>query len=163
MLVLSNHPLKEQRQNYLSQGLAGEAVILVMQDLLMIATDSQVIPEHRQVIGWVIIYVMALNIIFAVGIMLNESIRETIRQIKMKKKRKLAVKTMNEKKAAYELKAIAKAATVQAKPLCPPLSPIKEESESSELRDDPPYVSAKFREDQLIRDNNNGVQAVIHP
>ena len=71
-----------------------------MQDLLMIATDSQVIPEHRQVIGWVIIFVMTLNITFAVGIMLNESIRETIRQCKMKKKRRLADKTMKDRKAA---------------------------------------------------------------
>ena len=63
---------------------------MVMQDLLMIATDSQVIPEHRQVIGWAINYVMVVNILFAVGIMMNESIRETIRQCKMKKKRSLA-------------------------------------------------------------------------
>ena len=75
-----------------------------MQDLLVIATDSQVVPEHRQVIGWVIIYVMALNIIFAVGIMMNDSIRETIRQCKMNKKRKLAVKMMKERKAAQALK-----------------------------------------------------------
>ena len=70
-----------------------------MQDLLMIATDSQVIPEHRQIIGWVIIYVMVLNIIFAVGILMNESIRETIRQCKMNKKRKLALKMAKERRA----------------------------------------------------------------
>ena len=54
-----------------------------MQDLLTIATDSQVMPEHRQVIGWIINIVMVANITFAVGIMLNQSIRETIRQIKI--------------------------------------------------------------------------------
>ena len=131
-----------------------------MQDLLMIATDSQVIPEHRQVIGWAIIYVMVLNIIFAVGIMLYESIKETIRQIKMKNKRKLAVKTANDKKAAQELKAIPKAtpAPVQTKPLlCPPLSPIQEEPDSPELRDNPPTIEVKFRGERLIRDNNSDV------
>ena len=50
-----------------------------MQDLLMFATDPQVVPEGRRVIGWIIIYVMVLNIVFAVGIMMTESIKETIR------------------------------------------------------------------------------------
>ena len=50
-----------------------------MQDLLMIATDPQIIPEDRKQIGVVIIIVMATNIIFATGIMMNDSIRETIR------------------------------------------------------------------------------------
>ena len=129
-----------------------------MQDLLMIATDSQVIPEHRQVIGWAIIYVMVLNIIFAVGIMLYESIKETIRQIKMKNKRKLAVKTANDKKAAQELKAIPKAAPIQPKPLlCPPLSPIQEEPDSPELRDYPPTIRGNFGGDRLIREDNSDV------
>ena len=52
---------------------------MVMQDLLLFATDPQVIPEDRQQIGWVIIVVMAVNIAFALGIMMNESIRESIR------------------------------------------------------------------------------------
>ena len=47
MLALSNHPFVERNENYLGGGLAGEAAILVMQDLLMLGTDSQVIPEGR--------------------------------------------------------------------------------------------------------------------
>ena len=47
MLVLGNRPLLEIRENYLSGGLAGEAVILVMQDLLLFATDPQLVPENR--------------------------------------------------------------------------------------------------------------------
>ena len=66
----------------------------------MIATDSQVIPEGLQHIGWVINYVMVVNINFAVCIMMNDSIRETIRQCKMKKKRSLAKKMMKDRKAA---------------------------------------------------------------
>ena len=77
----------------------------------MIATDPQIIPEDRKQIGVVIIIVMATNIIFAVGIMMNDSIRETIRQCKMKKKRKLAVKMAKERKAARQLKA-----TMQQRP-----------------------------------------------
>ena len=100
LLVLSNHPFVERNENYLGGGLAGEAVILVMQDLLMLGTDSQVIPEGRQLVGWAIIYVMSLNMIFAIGIVMNDSIRETIRQCKMKKKRSLAKKMMKDRKAA---------------------------------------------------------------
>ena len=72
-----------------------------MQDLLMFATDPQVVPEGRRVIGWIIIYVMVVNVIFAVGIMLNDSIRESIRQCKMKKKRSLAKKLTKERKEAH--------------------------------------------------------------
>ena len=73
-----------------------------MQDLLMFATDPQVFPEDRRQIGTCIIIVMVANIIFAVGIMMNESIRETIRQCKMKNKRKLAEKMIKERKAALQ-------------------------------------------------------------
>ena len=45
----------------------------------MFATDPQVIPEDKKQIGMVIIIVMVTNIIFAVGIMMNDSIRETVR------------------------------------------------------------------------------------
>ena len=82
----------------------------------MVASDLQVIPEGRQQIGWVIIIVMAINIIFAVGIMMNDSIRETIRQCKMKKKRSLAVKMMKERKAAVALK---RSIREQERPLSP--------------------------------------------
>ena len=43
---------------------------------------------------------MVVNIIFAVGIMMNESIRETIRQCRMRKKRSLAIKMMKARKAS---------------------------------------------------------------
>ena len=82
----------------MSGGLAGEAVVLVMQDLLLFATDPKVIPEDREHIGMTIIIVMLANIAFALGILMNESIRESIRQCKMKKKRKLAVKMSKERK-----------------------------------------------------------------
>ena len=75
-----------------------------MQDFLLFATDPLIIPEDRKQIGYCIIIVMCVNIIFAISIMMNESIRETIRQCKMNKKRKLAVKTMKERKAAQLLK-----------------------------------------------------------
>ena len=39
MAVLSNHPLRETRQNYLFGGMAGEAFVLAIQDLLLFATD----------------------------------------------------------------------------------------------------------------------------
>ena len=47
MLVLGNRPLKELKENYLSGGLTGEVVILVMQDLLLFATDPRLVPDHR--------------------------------------------------------------------------------------------------------------------
>ena len=47
----------------------------------------------------IIIIVMVANIIFAVGIMMNDSIRETIRQCRMKKKRSLVIKMKKERKA----------------------------------------------------------------
>ena len=47
MMVLGNRPLIELKENYLSGGLAGEIVILVMQDLLLFATDPLVTPERR--------------------------------------------------------------------------------------------------------------------
>ena len=84
-----------------------------MQDFLFLATDSYLIPEGRQLIGWAIIYVMVMNISFAVCIMMNDSIRETIRQCKMKKKRSLAVKMMKERKAAQALKRSIRATTVE--------------------------------------------------
>ena len=140
-----------------------------MQDLLTIATDSQVMPEHRQVIGWIINIVMVANITFAVGIMLNQSIRETIRQIKIQQKRRLAIKTMKDRKTAKELRAIGKAATVQAKLICPPsnypLCTIKEEPESQKLRPTPNVptltIQKQFSGDPFIRENNSGVEAVI--
>ena len=95
---------------------------MVMQDLFLIATDSQVIPEDREHIGTCIVIVMIANITFAVGIMMNQSIRETIRQCKMKKKRNLAVKMAKEKRAAPLTSITAKIA-VPARPL----SPIQEE------------------------------------
>ena len=47
MLVLGNRPLMELKENYLSGGLTGEVVILVMQDLLLFATDDRLVPDHR--------------------------------------------------------------------------------------------------------------------
>ena len=79
----------------------------------MISSDPQVIPENRKQIGVVIIIVMATNIIFAFGIMMNDSLRESIRQCRMKKKRSLAVKMMKEKKAAEALKRSIMATTVE--------------------------------------------------
>ena len=79
MFALGNRPLIELKENYMAQGLAGEAVLLVMQDLFLLSTDPQVIPEHRQRVGVVIMIVMVVNIVFAVGIMTFESIKETIR------------------------------------------------------------------------------------
>ena len=83
-----------------------------MQDLLLFSTDPQVIPEDRKQIGMWIIIVMVTNIIFAVGILMNESLRETIRQCKMKQKRSLAVKMMKERKAAQALHRSIMATTV---------------------------------------------------
>ena len=107
----------------------------------MIATDSQVIPEGRQQIGWVINYVMVANINFAVCIMMNDSIRETIRQCKMKKKRSLAKKMMKERKAAQALKRSIMATTVEKTVQERPLSPIEEEKTLGE----PQVVQAKFK------------------
>ena len=104
MAVLSNRPLRETKQNYLFGGLAGEAFVLAIQDLLLFATDPQVIPEDRQQIGMVIIIVVSANIVFAIGILTTESLKETVRQCKMRKTRHDAVqnalKMMKERRAA---------------------------------------------------------------
>ena len=64
----------------------------------MFATDPQVIPEDRQSIGMVIIIVVCVNIAFALGILMTESLKESVRQCKMKKFRQDADKVMKERK-----------------------------------------------------------------
>ena len=76
-----------------------------MQDLLLFATDPQVIPEDRKQIGMCIVIVMVANIAFAVGIMMTDSIKEIIRQCKMCKKRTLVAKMKMERKAAVAAQA----------------------------------------------------------
>ena len=60
------------------------------------------IPEDRQQIGMVIIIVVCANVAFAIGILTTESLKETVRQCKMKNKRKLAEKMIKERKAALQ-------------------------------------------------------------
>ena len=84
MMVLGNRPHQELRQNYMITGLAGEAAVLIIQDLLLFSTDPLVIPEHRDKIGLCIMIVMGLNILFAVTPLIIESIQESKRQCKIK-------------------------------------------------------------------------------
>ena len=58
---------------------------------------------------------------------MNDSIRKTIKQCKMKKKRSLAKKMMKERKAAEALKRSIVATTVENAVPERPLSPIEEE------------------------------------
>ena len=99
-----------------------------MQDLFLLSTDPQVIPEHRQRVGVVIMIVMGVNIAFAVGIMTFESIKETIRQCRMKKNRKSAVKEMKKRKEEKESKRLlVKAIAEQERQLNPIESSVSEE------------------------------------
>ena len=107
----------------------------------MFATDPQVIPEDKKYIGMVIIIVMVTNIIFAVGIMMNDSIRETVRQCKMKKKRSLAIKMMKERKAAAQ-------AAIRERPL----NPIQEESQVVEAK----FNTLKLKGRDKGKANNKG-------
>ena len=100
---------------------------MVMQDLLLFASDPLVIPEDRKQIGMCIAILMIANITFAVSIMMNESLRETIRQCKMKKKQKLAVKMMKERKAAETLKKSMMAKTVEEAVPERPIIPVRED------------------------------------
>ena len=61
------------------------------------------IPEDRKQIGLCIMIVMIANIIFAVGLLTIESLKESKRQCKMKKMRSAAVKMVQLRKAAYEM------------------------------------------------------------
>ena len=56
------------------------------------------IPEDRQNIGMVIIIVVCANVAFAIGILTTESLRESVRQCKMRKTRRDAVNKMIEMK-----------------------------------------------------------------
>ena len=81
-ILTSKQPYLDLRTNYGSQGLAGEVVILVVNDLFLFATDPQVIPDNREAIGFVIIAVVGLNITITAGGITIGSICETIAQIK---------------------------------------------------------------------------------
>ena len=54
------------------------------------------IPEDREQLGMVIIIVVCANVALAVGILTTESLKESVRQCKMRKMRRDAVKAMKE-------------------------------------------------------------------
>ena len=71
------------------------------------------------------------NVAIALGILTTESLKETVRQCKMKKTRRIAIKMMKERKAALASRT-APEAGVTARPLNSPLSIIEEEPEEPE-------------------------------
>ena len=87
MLILgSSHPYEIIGRNYTS--ILSEFVIVIIMDTLMISSDPAIDPQSHQTIGWLIIGVMGISIIFSQGSLLVSSVKDMIKSYKLKKIRK---------------------------------------------------------------------------
>ena len=64
-LLGTAHPFKVVRRNY--KELIGEFVIICVMDLLLFSSDPAINVESRAILGWAIIVILGLSIIFSQG------------------------------------------------------------------------------------------------
>ena len=69
------HPFKRLRTNFVN--LAGEAVILMIADLLLITSDPNLGVANRLALGWLIIVILGTSIIVSTGSSIYASLKES--------------------------------------------------------------------------------------
>jgi len=74
-MILGSKPYSIKRKN--STLLAGEAVILMIADLLLISTDPSVSVGNRLALGWLNIVILSLSIIASSGSAVLDSLKES--------------------------------------------------------------------------------------
>ena len=95
MAVLGGaHPYRVVKRNYVA--LVDEFIILVITDLLLFSSDPGVDADSREYLGWAIVGILGVSIIYSQGGLLITAGRDFCRAMRIRKYKKAYMKKVNE-------------------------------------------------------------------
>ena len=88
------HPYRVVKRNYVS--LIDEFIILVVTDLLLFSSNPALDPESREYLGWAIVGILGISIIYSQGGLLIVSVRDGCRSLRIRRNKRAYMKRMKE-------------------------------------------------------------------